>query len=64
MMNNACVMCFNLLVIQRPHPSLRLIQKGEPHKSDVFRCNCCYSTLEALSDETWAIVVEQETKAD
>lgn len=52
-MENACVLCFNLVMLNRPHPSLKkLISQngGELHK-----CCCCYAYLHKTK-ERWEVI--------
>lgn len=52
-MENACVLCFNLVMMNRPHPSLKKLMSqngGELHK-----CCCCYAYLHKSRDR-WEVI--------
>lgn len=52
-MENACVLCFNLVMLNRPHPALKALMSqngGELHK-----CSCCYAYLHKSKDR-WEVI--------
>lgn len=52
-MENACVLCFNLVMLNRPHPSLKKLMSqdgGELHK-----CCCRYAYLHKSKDR-WEVI--------
>lgn len=53
MMENACVLCFNLVVQHKPHPALKKI--SEIKGSELYKCCCCYAYLHKHNDD-WEVI--------
>lgn len=52
-MENACVLCFNLVMLNRPHPSLkRLISQND---GELHKCCSCYAYLHKTKDR-WEVI--------
>lgn len=52
-MENACVLCFNLVMLNKPHPSLKKI--SELDNSELHKCCCCLAYLHK-SNDTWEVI--------
>ena len=52
-MEQACVLCYNLVLQHKPHPSLKKI--SELKGSQLFKCCCCYAYLHK-HDSDWEII--------
>lgn len=52
-MENACVLCFNLVMLNKPHPSLKKI--SELNNSELYKCSCCFAFLHK-SNGIWEVI--------
>lgn len=52
-MENACVLCFNLVMLNRPHPSLKKLMSQD--SGELHKCCCCYAYLHKTKDR-WEVV--------
>ena len=52
-MEQACVLCYNLVLQHKPHPALKKI--SELKGSELFKCCCCYAYLHK-HDTDWEII--------
>lgn len=52
-MENACVLCFNLVMLNKPHPSLKKI--SELNNSELYKCSCCFAFLHK-SNDMWEVI--------
>lgn len=52
-MEQACVLCYNLVLQHKPHPALKKI--SELKGSELYKCCCCYAYLHK-HDSDWEII--------
>ncbi len=52
-MENACTLCYNLVLHHKPHSALKKI--SELKGSELYKCCCCYAYLHKHDNE-WEII--------
>ena len=52
-MENACTLCYNLVLHHKPHSALKKI--SELKGSELYKCCCCYAYLHKHDGE-WEII--------
>ena len=52
-MENACTLCYNLVLHNKPHSALKKI--SELKGSELYKCCCCYAYLHK-HDAEWEII--------
>lgn len=52
-MENACTLCYDLVLHHNPHPALKKI--SELKGSELYKCCCCYAYLHKHSEQ-WEII--------
>lgn len=52
-MENACTLCYNLVLHNKPHSALKKI--SELKGSELYKCCCCYAYLHKHNHE-WEII--------
>jgi hypothetical protein len=52
-MENACTLCYSLVLHNKPHPALKKI--SELKGSELYKCCCCYAYLHK-HEANWEII--------
>ncbi len=60
-MENACVLCFNLVAQNKPHPALKKISAIAD--SELYKCCCCYAYLHKFEDK-WEVISGGNVESD